>query len=607
MMNSWLDGLLILLTPLLATPAVLILYSPWVGMKAETISLIVTAFFATGHHLPGLIRAYGDRELFERFKWRFVLAPPLVFLAYFPLYAYHFDLYRLIILGWATWHGLMQLYGFVRIYDAKVGSTARMTAHWDWLICVCGFLMPQLFRPDKLAGVLNHWYASGGPHIPAAALSAGRWIFLGISAGAVVGFTVNYVVQSRSGTKPNPLKLLMLISGIGMWWFAMYFVENVLLGVALFDICHDVQYLAIVWLYNCRRVGTNPQLGRFMKYVFRRGMVLLYLGLITAYGAIGLVGSLVADGTISRLFFGILFTSTILHYYYDGFIWKVRESTNQAGLGLKQNGSSSPVRLAMGGGFPHLLKWSPAILGFAFLFSSDWLAPPLTKARTDELKQRYVQSLMGKTELPPTDAEKSWLLSQFLQAQDVAAAVPEDRISRLREAILLANFGRNDEALEKLDLIVDEHPDYADAHVIRGDIHLYRGNLDKAAKSFQSALSVARTPHERSQANLRLGEVDLRRNDHASAAAKFKAAVKDDPELATQIDAARQTTSAYDDVAMTKTGHLRRPPERIGRAVRWRVEVSKLEHAPRLVAEFARIPTIPGLVAEFARIPTISV
>lgn len=68
--NSWVDNLLILLMPLVAIPTILILYSSWVGIKAETIALIVTAFFATGHHLPGLIRAYGDRELFERFRWR---------------------------------------------------------------------------------------------------------------------------------------------------------------------------------------------------------------------------------------------------------------------------------------------------------------------------------------------------------------------------------------------------------------------------------------------------------------------------------------------------------------------------------------------------------
>jgi hypothetical protein len=164
--NSRVDALLILLTPLLATPAVLILYSSWVGMTAETIALIVTAFFATGHHLPGMMRAYGDRELFERFRWRFLLAPPLVFLAYFPLYTYHYEFYRLIILTWATWHGLMQVYGFARIYDAKQGSVSPATAYWDWLVCLCGFITPQLFRPEHVSKILGYWSATGGPSIP---------------------------------------------------------------------------------------------------------------------------------------------------------------------------------------------------------------------------------------------------------------------------------------------------------------------------------------------------------------------------------------------------------------------------------------------------------
>ncbi len=166
------DCFLILLTPLIAAPAVLFLSSARVGVTAATISLIVAAFFALGHHLPGLIRAYGDQELFQRFKWRFIMAPPLVFLAYFPLYNYHFDLYRLIILVWATWHGLMQVYGFVRIYDAKFGSTSRATANWDWMVCLCGFVTPRLLKPEQVSHTLGHWYSSGGPVIPPWVLNA---------------------------------------------------------------------------------------------------------------------------------------------------------------------------------------------------------------------------------------------------------------------------------------------------------------------------------------------------------------------------------------------------------------------------------------------------
>jgi hypothetical protein len=185
------DLILILLTPVLAIPAIFMLSSSWVGVRAETISLIVTAFFATGHHLPGLIRAYGDRELFERLRWRFLLAPPLLFLAYFPLTIYHFDLYRLIILFWATWHGLMQLYGFVRIYDAKVGSTSHVTAYWDWLVCLCGFITPQVLCPETLSSFLENWYSAGGPFISAGTLNILYWSCVSISLVVLIGIAIN--------------------------------------------------------------------------------------------------------------------------------------------------------------------------------------------------------------------------------------------------------------------------------------------------------------------------------------------------------------------------------------------------------------------------------
>lgn len=44
----------------------------------------------------------------------------------------------------------MQLYGFVRIYDSKVGSVSRSTVYWDWLLCLCAFVTPQLLRPEQL-------------------------------------------------------------------------------------------------------------------------------------------------------------------------------------------------------------------------------------------------------------------------------------------------------------------------------------------------------------------------------------------------------------------------------------------------------------------------
>lgn len=537
--SSWVDVIFIVLTPLLAIPAILIFCSSWVGVRAETLSLIVAAFFATGHHLPGLIRAYGDRELFDRFHWRFLLAPPIVFLAYFPLYTYHFGLYRLIILTWATWHGLMQLYGFVRIYDAKVGSVSRSTAWWDWLLCLCAFVTPQILRPEQLSSILGHWYSTGGPWVSASLLAVLRSGALWFSVVVLLGFSGNFAVQWITGPKPSILKIVMLASGIGMWWYAMLGVDNLLIGVALFDICHDVQYLAIVWLINCRRTEASANPGRLMKYVFRRGMVLLYLGLITAYGAIAFTGQLVLDGTVQRVFFGILFTSTILHYYYDGFIWKIREKTNQAGLGLNQGGANRRSREVSSQEFLHFLKCAPILLMLGLLFATDILDPSLTTSQKNGLEQLYTNNLTGKSILPPGEAEQSWLYEHFEQVQHIASVIPDDASSQLKAAVMLANFGRNGEAVARLEKLIAEHPNFYSGHLTLGGIRLYQGDSEKAAECFRLAVALANSPEERANANLKWGEALLVRQEFGLAEEKFKAAVLDNPDAAATIDTLR--------------------------------------------------------------------
>ena len=65
------DLLLFVGTPALILPVVLIAehYFP-----ANNLYILVAAFGALGHHLPGMMRAYGDRQLFQRFKTRFILS-----------------------------------------------------------------------------------------------------------------------------------------------------------------------------------------------------------------------------------------------------------------------------------------------------------------------------------------------------------------------------------------------------------------------------------------------------------------------------------------------------------------------------------------------------
>ena len=64
-LDGWRDLILYVCTPLVILPIFILAQTRW---SAEDIYLFVAAFGAMGHHLPGMIRAYGDRALFQRFK-----------------------------------------------------------------------------------------------------------------------------------------------------------------------------------------------------------------------------------------------------------------------------------------------------------------------------------------------------------------------------------------------------------------------------------------------------------------------------------------------------------------------------------------------------------
>ena len=107
---------------------------------------------------------------------------------------------------------------------------------------------------------------------------------------------------------------------------------------------------------------------------------------------------------------------------------------------------------------------------------------------------------------------------------------------------MLANFGRNDEAVDRLEGLLRQHPNYRDAHIALGDIHFYRENFDQASDCYGSALTQSRTGQERSAMRLKLGEIDLSREDYAAAKIKFHEALQDDPELGASVEALQKRT-----------------------------------------------------------------
>ena len=486
-LNSWRDLILYVGTPLFLVPMFLLAQARW---SAQDIYVFVAAFGAMGHHLPGMIRAYGDRALFERFRWRFIFAP--IFLLSVCVAFYWWDLKGiiLIVFFWGVWHGMMQTYGFCRIYDAKTGSFAALTRRLDFATCATWFAAAVLLSPQRMTDTLETYYASGGPFIPPSLLHNGQQVVLAVAIVVGILFLFNFSRMWAEGKRPNPVKLALLVTTIAFWWYCNNGVTNILAGIALFEVYHDVQYLSLVWIYNRSRVEKDTSIGGFMRFVFRRSgsLVGLYVGLVFAYGSLAYFTAHLEIETVKRVLTGVVAASGLLHFYYDGFIWKVRDRSTRENLGLAAGNAPAGSREVLPTGLLHGLKWVGV---FVIPLGTLWIGQARNK--TPEVEQ------MSR----------------------IASDLPDSARAHRKYAYSLHTTDRLDEAAEQYRIALRLNPNDKEMHFWLGQVLASQSQLSEARSELEEVLrSDPRNGEYHSEYACvleRLGQKDQASAEHLSA------------------------------------------------------------------------------------------
>jgi hypothetical protein len=356
---------------------VFILAAPWIvlafalsaflflGPMAASVSIIGIHFvFTVAHHMPTFIRVYGDVDLLRRFRWTLLLAPAIPFtfalavLGYINYKGYPVEyilVLYLMLAVWDPWHFLMQHYGFMRIYDRHNAAPRRLAARMDLLLCVSCFVFIMLASGEWLPALLADLY--GSAHLPlimavsartlttltqvaglwAIAMAAAYCVYLWwcrrhryfISVAKLALFASTFAVMYLAYT-PNPW-----ITRVAPGW-------SFKVGFAAVGIVHMTQYLAIVWRYN-RSLALRPgraRSGWFKRLHVRGGWLAgaAYVGFCLLYG--GFLTSKHDGRWLASVLLAVGFTSTLTHYYFDGFIWKLRHQQNRENLQLDRAESS---------------------------------------------------------------------------------------------------------------------------------------------------------------------------------------------------------------------------------------------------------------------------
>ncbi|MBA4106103.1 MAG: hypothetical protein C0485_10115 [Pirellula sp.] len=520
---AW-DLFYLVLTPLLIVPAVLVAARQW--LRPEEIYLAVISFASLGHHLPGFMRAYGDRELFDRFRWRFLLAPPLIFalaLVFTPptsvaraldLPWTHLHGLELILLAWGTWHGLMQTYGFMRIYDIRRGENDRYVARLDHALCLMIFVAGVVFSDTRMFGVASAMWQCGLPIFGPETLAVVRWIVGGLSAMVVGLYAVHLLGRAWQGAPINWIKLLLVASTGWFYWYCGRLSTNLLIGIAMFEIYHAVQYNAIVWIYNRRLLEKAGERFGPLGFLFRDRATMLgvYLAAIAAYSSIRFVTATAGD----RMFSGDLdnarqwliaafVTSSFLHFYYDGFIWKVSERKTQDNL----IDVPAPSFDRFVPSFIHAGKWATLLAIVAMLLGSERMYA------SGGARQQAM--LVAMTKLTPSVPEARAIAAQLdsadadaqyqrglaaLQRGDAAVALgplraaikldPQHLLAHLQLGDALLALNQPAAATEIYRQAMALQPDVPEARVALAEALLKSDRLDEAEKTLREGL--ARSP-----------------------------------------------------------------------------------------------------------------
>jgi hypothetical protein len=325
------DWLLFLLPPIIALSIGYLVKDSWVSTEyvefagyEQTLAALLMGVFIHAHLFAVFFRSHGNHDVFTRFRVRFLLVPPMLF---FGMVTSNWILISVSVLAtfWDVYHSALQTFGFARIYDARLGNDPMASRRLDW------WLNQLLYVGPILAGatMLDHFQDFGEfeevgavffTNIPAYMEGYQKYYAWAMIYGGCMFLFFYMFAQLRlagQGYQISPLKVYLLVStgfvSIFSWgfnsWGEAFLIKNFF---------HALQYFGIVW---ARERGNMVRLLRLKQNMFGYSVALLvFLGITFGYGF--WVETL---DTSLKVLWAVTLTVSIMHFWYDGFIWSVQK------------------------------------------------------------------------------------------------------------------------------------------------------------------------------------------------------------------------------------------------------------------------------------------
>ena len=286
------------------------------------------------HRHYTFVLVYGDGGTFKERGVSYVLAP----LAVFGTAAFLLSLDRPVQVGgstvapftlmliasglWNVWHTVQQRYGILRAYAGKAKGGLQVRAHatrdktllWT-LVLALSFSLPVV-RPSTFAGhpsalrVLNALL----PIITHPAY----WVALAIVAAGTLAVMAWWWRAEREARVDKGPRWVFLGSTVLL--LVVFVVHGPIVGYLCFGAAHALEYLAFVHHFAERSWRGRSERG-FAAVVLGRPIAFAPL-LIAGFGFLFLA---TRGQRTTEVYLAYYVGSSMLHFLYDGWIWKLRK------------------------------------------------------------------------------------------------------------------------------------------------------------------------------------------------------------------------------------------------------------------------------------------
>ncbi len=282
---------------------------------AELTTAVLLVSFC--HQPITLPLVYGDVRERARHGLLLIAAPVLAVLAVYIGLGLSLALVGVVAAGWNAHHTLRQRYGLVRVYGRKVGQDdgeheQALLLWWFGVVLLVSLAGRGLL--DRLAslpvGFLNHQIVDLLDIVqPVAALAA-----LPVAVGAVV--TTFRWWQLERDRPQNRAKHLYLLGAAVAFAVAPF---DPVAGFLGFMSAHSIEYVVVVAGTVRRRAVPHSTLDRIVR---RRGGPVVFLAGYVA--AVLVVVAVLRRVLPLQVFLAAYLAVGVLHFVYDGMIWRLR-------------------------------------------------------------------------------------------------------------------------------------------------------------------------------------------------------------------------------------------------------------------------------------------